>query len=101
MNKYYWIACGIAASSLLAAGTQAQNPVTQKPVKQKAPYLNRSLPLDARVQDLISRMTLAEKVDQMVNNTDAIPRLQIPAYDWWSEALHGVARSGVATSTIQ
>ena len=97
MNKYYWIACGIAASSLLAAGTQAQNPVTQKPVKQKAPYLNRSLPLDARVQDLISRMTLAEKVDQMVNNTDAIPRLQIPAYDWWSEALHGVARSGVAT----
>ena len=60
-------------------------------------YLNPSLPTEQRVNDLISRMTLSEKVSQMTNSTPAIPRLHIPAYNWWSEALHGVARSGVAT----
>jgi beta-glucosidase len=60
-------------------------------------YLNPSLPLNERVNDLISRMTLQEKVSQMLNTTPAIPRLHIPAYNWWSEALHGIARSGVAT----
>src|SRR5687767_15521624 len=47
--------------------------------------------------DLISRMTLEEKVSQMMNAAPAIPRLGIPQYDWWNEALHGVAFSGVAT----
>ncbi|MGH2644177.1 MAG: glycosyl hydrolase, partial [Chitinophagaceae bacterium] len=60
-------------------------------------YLNPSLSLNERVNDLISRMTTPEKVSQMMNNTPAIPRLHINAYNWWSEALHGVARSGVAT----
>ncbi|HTI08152.1 MAG TPA: glycoside hydrolase family 3 C-terminal domain-containing protein [Puia sp.] len=64
---------------------------------QKAPYLNASLPLDTRVKDLISRLTLEEKVYQMMNNTPAISRLHIPEYDWWNECLHGVARSGIAT----
>ncbi|MGH7953498.1 MAG: glycoside hydrolase family 3 C-terminal domain-containing protein, partial [Limisphaerales bacterium] len=54
-------------------------------------------PLDARVQDLISRMSLAEKVQQIRNTTPAIPRLGIPAYDFWSEALHGVCGAGIAT----
>ena len=54
-------------------------------------------PLDVRVQDLISRLSLAEKVHQIRNDTPAIPRLGIPAYDFWSEALHGVARNGIAT----
>src|SRR5919109_1538456 len=61
------------------------------------PYLNPSLPLDRRVDDLISRMTLEEKVSQMMNAAPAIPRLGIPEYDWWNEGLHGVAFSGVAT----
>jgi len=61
------------------------------------PYLNPKLPLDQRVDDLISRMTLEEKVSQMMNAAPAIPRLGIPQYDWWNEALHGVAFSGVAT----
>ncbi len=65
--------------------------------QKAAPYLDPGLPLEVRVKDLISRMTLEEKVEEMVNNAAPIPRLQIPAYDWWSEALHGVARSGVAT----
>ncbi len=64
---------------------------------QQEPYLNQSLPVDVRVKDLVSRLTLQEKVYQMMNNSPAIPRLNIPAYNWWNEALHGVARSGVAT----
>lgn len=66
-------------------------------VAQKPAYLNTSLPIDARVKDLVSRLTLKEKVDQMMYTAPAIPRLNIPAYNWWNEALHGVARSGPAT----
>ena len=64
---------------------------------QQEAYLNPALPIDVRVNDLISRLTPEEKVYQMMNSTPAIPRLHIPAYDWWNEALHGVARSGIAT----
>src|ERR1700684_2396749 len=64
---------------------------------QQEAYLNPQLPVDVRVHDLISRMTPEEKVYQMMNSTPAIPRLHIPEYNWWNEALHGVARSGVAT----
>ncbi len=60
-------------------------------------YLNPALPIEQRVDDLVSRMTLLEKSTQMINNAAAIPRLQVPAYNWWSEALHGVARAGIAT----
>src|ERR1700760_3097606 len=60
-------------------------------------WLNPNLPIDTRVKDLISRLTPEEKVYQMMNSTPAIPRFHIPEYDWWNEALHGVARSGVAT----
>ncbi|RPH35277.1 glucan 1,4-alpha-glucosidase, partial [bacterium] len=63
----------------------------------QAPYLNPKLPFDERVKDLLGRLTLEEKVSQMQNHAPAIPRLGIPAYDWWNEALHGVARAGVAT----
>ena len=63
----------------------------------RAPYLNPRLPVEQRVDDLVSRMTLDEKVSQMMNAAPAIPRLGIPQYDWWNEALHGVAFSGVAT----
>ena len=62
-----------------------------------APYLNPDLPAERRAADLVSRMTLEEKVLQMQNAAPAIPRLGIPAYDWWNEALHGVARAGQAT----
>jgi beta-glucosidase len=60
-------------------------------------YLDSSLPFAARVDDLVSRMTLAEKIAQMQNDAPAIPRLHIPAYNWWNEGLHGVARAGYAT----
>src|SRR6476646_6912156 len=70
---------------------------TQQTNTNNASYLNPSLPLEQRVDDLVSRMTLEEKVSQMMNAASAIPRLDIPAYDWWNESLHGVARAGVAT----
>ena len=57
-------------------------------------YLNPRLPAKERAEDLVSRMTLTEKASQLVNQARAIPRLHVPAYDWWSEALHGVAVNG-------
>jgi beta-glucosidase len=60
-------------------------------------YLDTHYSVDNRVNDLISRMTIEEKVLQMQNDAPAIPRLGIPAYNWWNECLHGVARNGVAT----
>jgi beta-glucosidase len=60
-------------------------------------YLNPRLSLKQRVDDLVARMTLEEKVAQMMNKAPAIERLHVPAYDWWNEALHGVAYAGHAT----
>src|SRR5262245_52366576 len=80
------LALFVAAISLRSGETQSL-----------PPYKNPTLPIEARVDDLVSRMTLEEKVLQMQNAAPAIERLGIPAYDWWNEALHGVARAGVAT----
>src|SRR5262245_26176255 len=60
-------------------------------------YLDTRRSFEDRAADLVSRMTLEEKVAQLQNATPAIPRLNIPAYEWWNEALHGVARAGAAT----
>ena len=59
------------------------------------PYLNPKLPPEERAADLVHRMTLEEKASQLVNQARAVPRLNIPSYDWWSEALHGVIADGV------
>jgi beta-glucosidase len=61
------------------------------------PYQNPALNVETRVNDLIVRMTLKEKISQMMNTAPAIERLGIPAYDWWNECLHGVGRAGLAT----
>lgn len=68
---------------------------------QTPAYLNSHLSTDNRVQDLLKRMTLEEKASQINNTSPAIERLHIPAYNWWNEALHGVARAGLATSFPQ
>lgn len=68
----------------------------QQPAEQPA-YKNADLPVDQRVNDLVSRMTLEEKVSQLGHTAAAIPRLGVPAYNWWNEGLHGVARAGTAT----
>src|SRR5581483_512487 len=64
---------------------------------QELLYKNPAAGIEQRVDDLLSRMTLEEKVSQLMNDSPAIERLGIPAYNWWNEGLHGVARSGRAT----
>ncbi len=66
-------------------------------VAQLLPYQNPALSSAERADDLCSRLTLEEKVKLMMNSSPAIERLGIPAFDWWSEALHGVGRNGLAT----
>ena len=72
----------------IAAAAQSAKPL---------PFLDPRLPPEERAADLVSRMTLDEKVSEMLNSSAAIPRLGVPAYDWWNECLHGVARAGYAT----
>jgi len=62
---------------------------------QKPAYLDTGLPPEQRAADLVQRMTLQEKASQLVNQARAIPRLNVPYYDWWSESLHGVINNGV------
>jgi beta-glucosidase len=65
--------------------------------KYDYPFQDPSLSTNIRVNDLIGRLSLEEKVSQMVSVSPEIPRLEIPACNWWNEALHGVARAGIAT----
>ena len=77
----------IAGLALLTGGAHAADPPTPA-------YLDTSLPPQVRAADLVHRMTLQEKVSQLVNGARAIPHLGVPSYNWWSEALHGVAVNG-------
>ena len=81
------VLAALAACAAIGAPAAAQTPA----------YRNESLSFEARAADLVSRMTLEEKANQMKDNAPAIERLGVPAYGWWNEALHGVARSGLAT----
>ena len=65
--------------------------------EEKLPYRNTSLPVAQRVDDLVSRLSLEEKISQMGHTAPAVERLGVPQYNWWNEALHGVARAGIAT----
>src|SRR5437660_8369232 len=85
----------LLGASQLAAQSAAK--VSSSPDLPRPPYLDPSLPVDQRVDDLVSRMTLDEKASQMQDIARAIPRLGIPEYNWWNEGLHGVARAGHAT----
>jgi beta-glucosidase len=84
----------VSASSLFAQTAENSSAATEP---TRAAYLDPSLPLEQRVNDLVSRMTLEEKVSQMQDVAAPIPRLGITAYNWWNEGLHGVARAGNAT----
>ena len=64
---------------------------------QNFPFQDTSLTVDERVEDLLSRLTLDEKLSMMEHRNPAIPSLGLPAYSWWNEALHGVGRNGLAT----
>jgi len=82
--------CLLASFAVVSPAALAQS-------ARPLPYLDPSLPREQRAADLVARMTLEEKVSEMMNSSKAIPRLNVPAYDWWNEGLHGVARSGYAT----
>src|SRR4030095_17061715 len=76
----------------IATAQQSNNPPA---------YKNPRLPLERKVADLVSRMTLEEKVSQLVHTAGAVPRLGVPEYNWWNEELHEVARAGVATGFLR
>ena len=78
----------LASMALCAGIADAQD-------ASKPSYLDPNLSPEARAADLVHRMTLEEKASQLLNQARAIPRLGVPAYDWWSEALHGVIAQGV------
>ena len=84
-----------ALSAFILLAVLAALPLSN--AQTQPPYLNPNLPIQTRVDDLVSRMTLEEKVLQMQNAAPAIERLGIPQYEWWNEGLHGVARAGYAT----
>jgi beta-glucosidase len=85
----------LVAAVFLCASTSPSLSAQQAPAN--APYLDPKVPVDQRAGDLVSRMTLEEKIDQLAHTAPAIPRLRVPAYNWWNEGLHGVARAGFAT----
>ncbi|MDO6421844.1 glycoside hydrolase family 3 C-terminal domain-containing protein [Saccharophagus degradans] len=109
MNKHFLvgvITLGVILQGLTAcsksAAPNANKPDANQPQDTAAstasyPFRDASLSVDARVDDLVSRLTTTEKIAQMFNDTPAIERLGIPAYNWWNESLHGVARAGKAT----
>ncbi|XP_027367048.1 probable beta-D-xylosidase 2 [Abrus precatorius] len=85
---------------LLILGGEARDPFAcdpKDPATKNLAFCKASLPIGARVKDLIGRLTLEEKVNLLVNNAGAVPRLGIKGYEWWSEALHGVSNVGPGT----
>ena len=99
------VAVSLAAGAIVLCAFVARggSALAETPVQAPAalpasgPWLDTSLSFEARAHDLVSRMTTEEKVSQLVNQAAAVPRLGVPQYEWWNEALHGVARAGVAT----
>ena len=85
----------LVSGVFLCAATSPSLTAQQAPTD--APYWDPKVPVEQRAADLISRMTLEEKIDQLAHTAPAIPRLHVPAYNWWNEGLHGVARAGFAT----
>lgn len=85
-----WILIGMVMATGMAIQAQDKLP-------GKFPYQNTHLTAEERADDLLKRLTLEEKASLMMNGSPAIPRLSIKAYGWWNEALHGLARTGLAT----
>ena len=123
LNAYGTGTCMVSPSHLMTHSTGLQlmrvfvplilslafagNAIAQTPAAapaapaQRQPWQDESLSFEQRAANLVSLMTLEEKVSQMMDRAPAIPRLNIPEYNWWNEALHGVARAGLATSFPQ
>jgi beta-glucosidase len=87
-----WIGLSLLAAAAVGAVSGRAQDTAARPA-----YLDPDLAFEARAADLVSRLTAEEKIAQLMNDAPAIPRLGIPAYEWWNECLHGVARAGAAT----
>ncbi|AWH74606.1 glucan 1,4-alpha-glucosidase [Dokdonia sp. Dokd-P16] len=87
----------ILTISILAICIALLSSCEEKAISYEFAFQNQKLPREDRVKDLISQMTLEEKVSQMRYDAPAIERLGVPEYNWWNECLHGVARAGLAT----
>jgi beta-glucosidase len=85
--------------TLIGVQVYAQSPTVC--TRESCRYLDPSLSPAERAKDIVARMSLEEEASQTMNQAAAIPRLGIPDYEWWSEALHGVARNGLATNFPQ
>ena len=105
-NKCFLISLFLGASSMMLAqdnagcddcpAFDANGKVEVRGFKERI-IGDLSLPISERVKNLIAQMTLEEKVAQLSNEADSIPRLNLPSYNYWNECLHGVARAGVST----
>ena len=84
-------------TTLVICSTLSKSYGQQSGVILSYPFMNPDLPVSTRVNDLVSRLTLEEKIQQMQHTAPAIERLGVPQYNWWNECLHGVARNGIAT----
>ncbi|XP_059631405.1 probable beta-D-xylosidase 7 [Cornus florida] len=87
----------ISITVLIVLAESTQPPFScgpSSPSTNSLPFCNTALPISQRAKDLVCRLTLDEKISQLVNTAPAIPRLGVPAYEWWSEALHGVSDHG-------
>ena len=89
------------ALALASAAADGVAPPCADEPGRSAPWCDPSRALDARAAALVANLTLEEKSGLLVNAADGVPRLNLAAYNWWSEALHGVARDGLATSWPQ
>jgi beta-glucosidase len=98
-RPHFGLPLGLLLALAISAPARAQTPA--QPASASAPYLDSNLTIEQRVDDLVSRMTLAEKVSQLQDHAAAVPRLAVPKYDWWNESLHGVAFGGYATNFPQ
>lgn len=103
-NKLSLLALSLCISALLLCSTinlvHARPPFAcdpRNPLTRGFKFCSARVPIHVRVQDLIGRLTLQEKIRLLVNNAIAVPRLGIEGYEWWSEALHGVSNVGPGT----
>ena len=101
MKKYFELSVLIITGLILIACQFTVSGIEKKATavvsSEPLPFRNPALPLDERINDLLSRLTLKEKASMMVAESAAVPRLNIPRYHFWNECLHGVARAGNAT----
>jgi hypothetical protein len=84
------LCCGIHGQPMFPCDSRIPNAANY-------PFCRTALPIKDRVNDLIGRLTLEEKIQQLVSKAGGVPRLGIPGYEWWSEALHGVSNVGPGT----